>query len=396
MSIRAMLWAWDEAPVDDTVAAMILLALADEANDDGTDACPYKDKLIGRARKGERTVQSKLRDLYQMRLINFGDQAVAQRRYGKAPGHAPRAWNLNLSATKDNVPEPRSEEEMKLYARFMATGKVDVDEPGGVQKLPPTADQGKRPSGGVQKLPPTETPEGGVQKLPPTADQGKHTHRREGGVQPVAPFPIGSKPREKTSRFGSGSAATSGTLPGRATTGEIISFLIEDQEEAFALTDSENKAFWPTDLSDAEQDLFDECDSLAAARANWTPRNIRRVIGTPLIRKITAQNPALVRAAFLLAARDAGTETPRRLLHMAKCPLWATAAEQLEARARRRRELDSAAPGPQAASAVPAQSTGPAAAPARAMDNAALAEFKAKMAARNSGKSEVTDQRAAS
>ena len=187
MSLRATLWALDDAPVEDSVGALILLALADEANDDGTDSCPYKEKLIKRARKSERTVQTYLRKLYRDRLIEFGDQSVAMRRYGKQPGHAPRAWNLNLAATWENRPAPRTDEEMKLYAGFMATGRVDVDEQGGVQDLHPTADQGNSFRVGCSPLHPTLTSPVGCRICTPPLTRGNVDIDGTVGCSPLHP-----------------------------------------------------------------------------------------------------------------------------------------------------------------------------------------------------------------
>jgi hypothetical protein len=204
MSLRAHLWAMDDAPVKNPTAALILIALSDEANDRGEGACPYMDKLIQRGRCSERSAQNHLRDLYRARLINFGDPAVARRRYNKAAGHAPRVWDLNLSATWNAVPQARSDEEMLEYSAWIGQRPVrreaDQDEQGGVQILHPTND-----------VTPDDTRfpgSGGVQILHPTADQAiltdvnlnagsvgcNHLHPRGAtictpGVQPVAPFP---------------------------------------------------------------------------------------------------------------------------------------------------------------------------------------------------------------
>ena len=349
MSIRAQLWAWDEAPVKDAVEKLILLALADEARDDGTAACPYKDKLIERALKSERTVQDKLRNLYRNRLIDFGDQIVGMRRYNKTAQYAPRTWNLNYAATKANPPEPRSDEEMQKYVIFMQSGRTDFDEDPGVQKLPPCSDQGEHETPGVQKLPPCETPPPGVQKLPPSADQAKQSGGQKPGVQPTAPFPLGSKTkRSKTSRFS-------------------LRYELKDQEKAIELTDPDNKSFFPQDLDDRERSLLDECLALAVGPLGlrWTANGLQKVIGTPLIRQLAAQDPELVRQAFVFAAADPETTSPRRLLWIDRCGHW----EKAEAYLALNRTADVDDPGqapepvdedpmPAPAGAAPAQRSG--------------------------------------
>lgn len=310
MSLRAQLWAWDEAPVNDAVEKLILLALADEARDDGTAACPYKEKLIERSCKSERTVQEKLRNLYQKRLIDFGDQIVGMRRYGKSARYAPRTWNLNYTATKANQPAPRTDEEMQRYSVFMQSGRTDFDEPAGGQELPPCSDQGEHEPAGGQFSPPSDATEAGGQFSPPCSDQGKRSGVQKSGVQPTAPFPIGSKTkRSKTSRF-------------------FLDYELKDQEEALALTDLDNKSFFPQDLTETELAIVDECLRLAVddlTGLGWSARILQKVIGTPLIRKLAAQDPDVVRQAFVFAAQDPKTTTSRRLLWLEKCPHWWTA-----------------------------------------------------------------------
>lgn len=177
MALRAHLWAMDDAPVDDSTGALILIALADEAADDGTGACPYIEKLMQRGRCSKRTVQNTLRALFQARLINNGDPRVAMRRYGKGAGQAPRCWDLNLEATRENVPEPRTDDEMKRdYSPMIgvkpprllaAPAPAAAEAEGGVQDLHPSPDLGKQGEAGVQILHPLS----GVQ-VQPTAPEG--------------------------------------------------------------------------------------------------------------------------------------------------------------------------------------------------------------------------------
>lgn len=334
MSIRATMWALDHAPVKDPGLVLTLWALADEANDDGTDSCPYKDKLIARVRRSERTVQSYLRECYRLRLIDFGDQAVARRRYGKAAGHAPRAWNLNLEATWASVPVPRTNDEMALYARMMSSGSVPdgvqilPPVPDGVQELHPIADQGKQDSGGVQNLHPTKAGSGGVQELHPTRDQGKRKDRRTGGVQPVAPFPRGSnQERENLSppptSFVS-AAADPGSHPKQEE--EINSALDQNQE---AWEQVEAAEHWPT-LTDFESQVFGACLELDPL---WAPRTLRKVLGSRTVREITARMPELTRRAFLLGAKNRTTQTPKRLWFVENCPHWREALSEIKAEA---------------------------------------------------------------
>lgn len=153
MSLRAHLWALDQAPVKNPTAVLVLVALADEANDDGEGACPYMDKIIQRARCSERSAQEHLRNLFRARLINQGDPGVARRRYKKTGGRVPRVWDLNLAASWGAVPELRTDEEMLAYSDKIGQRPVrradDQEESDGVQDLHPTNDD---PDPGVQDL----------------------------------------------------------------------------------------------------------------------------------------------------------------------------------------------------------------------------------------------------
>ncbi|AYN56861.1 helix-turn-helix DNA binding domain protein [Arthrobacter phage Andrew] len=74
MSLQAMVWALKTAPVPDPIAHLVLIGLADHANDDGTAARPSVGVLAEYARCSPRSVQNKLRDLEACGLIWKGDQ----------------------------------------------------------------------------------------------------------------------------------------------------------------------------------------------------------------------------------------------------------------------------------------------------------------------------------
>ncbi len=191
MALKPHLWAYDDAPVKNPTAVLVLLALADEAADDGTGACPYVDKLAARARVSVRSVQNYLRDLYQQRIIDIGDPAVSMQRYRRNAGQAPRCWNLNLSATWKAVPEPRSEEEMKAYSP--AIGKKPVRRGADKSESPPkTGVQDLHPSDNEGKPGTDDASSAGVQDLHP-CQRCSQLHPRGAAsctpeVQPVAPF----------------------------------------------------------------------------------------------------------------------------------------------------------------------------------------------------------------
>ncbi|RAV34890.1 helix-turn-helix domain-containing protein [Corynebacterium heidelbergense] len=97
MSLRAMLWALDEAPVDSQGQLVTLIALADHASDNGTGAWPSQASIAERARCSPRTVRRYLNELEQSGLIRRGDQQhVAHLRKDVRPV----VWDLCLEARK--------------------------------------------------------------------------------------------------------------------------------------------------------------------------------------------------------------------------------------------------------------------------------------------------------
>ena len=101
MSIRAITWVMDEAPVDDARQLLILYALADHAHDDGTCAWPSQERIAERARCSTRTVRRHMQLLEEQGLIWRGDQQhVAHIRIDRRP----IVWDLNLNKTRaDNL-----------------------------------------------------------------------------------------------------------------------------------------------------------------------------------------------------------------------------------------------------------------------------------------------------
>ncbi|WP_331720881.1 helix-turn-helix domain-containing protein (plasmid) [Streptomyces sp. NBC_01241] len=78
MSLTPMLWAMKAAPVADTTEKLILISLAERADEDGCDAFPSKATLAKDALCDEKTVQRKLGKLADRKLIGMGDQRAAQ------------------------------------------------------------------------------------------------------------------------------------------------------------------------------------------------------------------------------------------------------------------------------------------------------------------------------
>ncbi|WNM72833.1 helix-turn-helix DNA binding domain protein [Arthrobacter phage RedFox] len=94
MSLQAMVWALKTAPVPDPISHLVLIGLADHANDDGTGARPSVAVLAEYARCSARSVQRKLRDLEECGLIVRGDQRSVEH---LRSDRRPVVYDLNLT-----------------------------------------------------------------------------------------------------------------------------------------------------------------------------------------------------------------------------------------------------------------------------------------------------------
>jgi hypothetical protein len=106
MSLKAMLWALNEAPVDDAQTVLVLIGLADNANEDGTGSWPSVQTLAERARCSPRTVQRHLATLKTLHLIREGNQALVA---GYRPDRRPVVYDLNLALKRGDNLTPRAE-----------------------------------------------------------------------------------------------------------------------------------------------------------------------------------------------------------------------------------------------------------------------------------------------
>lgn len=106
-----MLWAMESAPVTDPTSAMIVMALADRAADDGTAAWPSHQQIADRARVSVATVKRRLRELEDTGVIRRGDQELVSH---FQPRHRPVVWDLVMDSAiahpiAQNEPSPESD-----------------------------------------------------------------------------------------------------------------------------------------------------------------------------------------------------------------------------------------------------------------------------------------------
>lgn len=79
MSIEALVWALNEAPVDDPVRLLVLVGLANHADADGRNAFPSDTTLAEYARCSTRTVLRHRQTMEAQGVIRRGDQSLVER-----------------------------------------------------------------------------------------------------------------------------------------------------------------------------------------------------------------------------------------------------------------------------------------------------------------------------
>jgi hypothetical protein len=133
MSIKAMTWAMQEAPVDKSGPAHVLLVLADHAGDDGRGAFPSVDTIVWKTRLSERSVQTHLRTLEKEGLIRKGNQALAAH-YIEREDKRPTVYDLDLTRSRG----PRPVRGAKSAPRTSAEGSngVQISQERGAKSAP--------------------------------------------------------------------------------------------------------------------------------------------------------------------------------------------------------------------------------------------------------------------
>ena len=97
MSLKAIIWVMEDAPVENHGELAVLYALADRANDDGTAAYPSQEWISYRARCTDRTVRNHLKNLEGREVIRRGDQSLVSH---FPVNRRPIVWDLNYRAVR--------------------------------------------------------------------------------------------------------------------------------------------------------------------------------------------------------------------------------------------------------------------------------------------------------
>ena len=112
MSLRAMLWAFDEAETESALDKLVLLALADEADDDGGSCYPSIRRIAARTKLSAGAVRNHVASLEACGLIVVDRPEQTGRghhnRYQLAlPKRAGDARSFEPETRANARPEPR-------------------------------------------------------------------------------------------------------------------------------------------------------------------------------------------------------------------------------------------------------------------------------------------------
>lgn len=102
MSVRAVSWAIDQAPVGgNTTARMILVSLADKADEYGRDAYKYVSAIADSIRKSDSTVSRTLAWMEEIGVIERGNQHLVD----SYPEYLrPVVYDLRLDLVQEPTP----------------------------------------------------------------------------------------------------------------------------------------------------------------------------------------------------------------------------------------------------------------------------------------------------
>jgi hypothetical protein len=165
MSVEALVWALNLAPVPldrdgkpNSACAFVLVALANQANGDGTAAFPSVHTLVRNTRLSERTVRNVLDRLESAGIISPCDPAIIAAHIRRAD-HRPQGWNLDLSLIRPDLPDKdidsleRQIPGLRARVEAMRASRTSVQD--GVQPLHPEAGTGcNQRADGVQPAQP--------------------------------------------------------------------------------------------------------------------------------------------------------------------------------------------------------------------------------------------------
>lgn len=125
MSVQAIVWALENAPITKPSHLGTLVALANQADSDGEGAYPSHATIAWETRKSPQAVRKDLKEMESDGIIKRGNQAMVAH---LAADRRPVVWNLAMERTRDmsKRPSKRPASGFTLGARA-EKAKADTD-----------------------------------------------------------------------------------------------------------------------------------------------------------------------------------------------------------------------------------------------------------------------------
>lgn len=181
-----MTWAMQDAPVEKSGPAHVLLVLADHANDDGTGAFPSVDTIAWKTRLSERAVQGHLRTLEEQGLIRRGNQKLAEV-YIEREDRRPTVYDLDL--TRFRPPRGRGAKSAPRESASRSNGVQILPERGAESAPEPSKTTILKETTPLPPEAPDETGSAGEGEV-----SSKDQQQQEDGAWPDAPADLGPDP----------------------------------------------------------------------------------------------------------------------------------------------------------------------------------------------------------
>lgn len=283
MSIRVMTWVWEHSEASGT-ELLLLLAIADAADDAGRNAWPSVNTLARKTRLAPRTVQRLL-----AKLAEAGHLVITPSKGGRSSN----SYNLVLDATKPDDTGPPT------------TSKPDEGYPQASKKMHNSPQNDDSQSTGGVKMTPRQNDTGDTAMSP----QGCHSYVTAGVTQlchPTHPVPVldpSSTTSPSTTDGGGGNPISQPDKAPRTDTADVLERL---------------PAQWPLGAR-SKQRLAEPIAK--ALDAGWTIDDLAKHLST---------NPEGVKSPYgVLSARLADLPTPpaRKRLRMTHSAPWCEACD---------------------------------------------------------------------
>lgn len=130
MSVRVMSWVWDHSQAEGT-DRLVLLAISDSADHDGSNAWPSVSTIAQKARISERTVQRSIRSLVALGELLVEDQAGGHA--GVRADRRPNRYRVVMAPAQDGVSDRHPEGD----GVTSGASRGDIQGPDGVTLVSP-------------------------------------------------------------------------------------------------------------------------------------------------------------------------------------------------------------------------------------------------------------------